>query len=151
MNFHDSINLLAYCLMTNHFHLLVRQAQSHGISEFIRSICTSYSMYFNKKYKRVGSLFQGIFKAIDIEEENYLLWVSRYIHRNPSNFRDYPYSSYQDYVGIRQTSWLETETIFSYFSTSLLRKYQSYQQFIDGDTEDPVDLSYVILDENDED
>lgn len=122
------------------------------MTEFMRSICVSYGMYFNKKYKRVGSLFQGIFKAIDIEEDNYLLWVSRYIHRNPVNFRSYLYSSYADYLSTRHTEWLNTNFILDYFSTSPLRKTNSYQQFVEDIAEEPIDISSLSLedDENDD-
>lgn len=150
-NFYGKIDLLAYCLMPNHFHLLLKQHDSRAMTEFMRSICTSYGMYFNKKHKRVGSLFQGIFKAIDIEEDNYLLWVSRYIHRNPDDFRTYPYSSYGNYLGIRHSQWLNTSTILDYFSHSILSKNNNYQKFVDSDAEAPLDLPYQLLeDEEDE-
>lgn len=105
-------------------------------------------MYFNKKYDRVGSLFQGVFKAVDIDNENYFLWVSRYIHRNPENFRNYPYSSYGDYLGNRQTTWLNTKTILDMFASSGLGKTKNYQNFVENDVEDPIDLSYLLI-END--
>lgn len=102
-------------------------------------------MYFNKKYKREGSLFQGIFKAIDIEEDNYLLWVSRYIHRNPDNFKTYPYSSYEDYIGERRTEWVHADHILDYLSKNALRKIRNYQQFVSESTNDGVDLSPILL------
>src|SRR3990167_4593165 len=115
--FHDKIDLMAYCLMPNHYHLLLRQKTISGLTEFIRSLSTSYSMYFNKKYHRVDSLFQGVFKATDIRDENYLLWVSRYIHRNPPDFQTYPYSSYDDYLGKRTTNWLTTNLLLEFFES----------------------------------
>ncbi len=150
-NFYQEVELLAYCLMRNHFHLLLKQIHAKEMTEFMHSICTSYGMYFNKKYKRVGSLFQGIFKAIDIEEDNYLLWVSRYIHRNPTDFRTYAYSSYADYLGKRQTKWLNSQLILHYFTSSTLRKANSYQRFVDNVAEDPIDLFSLMLEENEED
>ena len=77
------IQLLSYCLMPNHFHLLVKQLEHRSIDEFMRKLCTSYSLYFNKKYKRQGTLFQGRYKAVLIETEKQLIHVSRYIHLNP--------------------------------------------------------------------
>lgn len=150
-NFYGKIDLLAYCLMPNHFHLLLKQIKPTIITEFMRSICVSYGMYFNKKYKRVGSLFQGIFKAIDIEEDNYLLWVSRYIHRNPANFRTYLYSSYADYLNTRHTEWLNTKLILDYFSSSTLHKSNSYQQFVDDIAEGPIDIATLSLEDDEED
>jgi len=92
-NFFGKIILLSFNLMPNHYHFLVKQNIATGITEFIRSVSTTYVMYFNKKYKRVGSLFQGIFKAIDIDNDNYLLWLTRYIHRNSMDYQNHPYSS----------------------------------------------------------
>lgn len=147
-NFYGKVDLLCYALMPNHFHLLLRQKGKTSMTQLLRSICTSYSMYFNKKYDRVGSLFQGVFKAVDIDDENYFLWVSRYIHRNPENFQTYPYSSYEDYLGKRQTTWLNTKTILDIFGSSDFRKTKNYQNFVEDEAEDPIDLNYLLI-END--
>lgn len=144
-NFFGKVDLLCYVLLPNHFHLLLRQNDKSIITQLLRSICTSYSMYFNKKYDRVGSLFQGVFKAVDIDNENYFLWVSRYIHRNPEDLRTYKYSSYDDYLGKRQTSWLNTKTILDIFSSSDLKKAKNYKNFVENDTEGPIDLNYLLI------
>lgn len=138
--------------MPNHYHLLLRQKSLTGLTEFIRSISTAYSMYFNKKYKRVGTLFQGIFKATDIREENYLLWVSRYIHRNPPNFQTYPYSSYDDYLGKRKTAWLNTDLLLEFFESKRKSREKNYREFVEDTKEEiPNDLSFVTLEpENEE-
>ncbi len=146
-NFHSKIDLLAYCLMPNHFHLLVRQMELTAITKFMRSVCTSYCMYFNKKYDRVGSLFQGIFKAVDIEGENYLLWLTRYIHRNPENFRNYQFSSYNNYLGNQQNNWLNTQVILDYFSSSKFHQVANFQKFVDDDAEEPADLGFLTIEE----
>lgn len=148
-NFFGKIDLLAYCLLPNHLHLQIRQAEPTAITQFMHSICTSYSMYFNKKYQRVGPLFQGIFKAIDIEDENYLIWVNRYIHRNPPQFRSYPYSSYEDYLGIRHTDWVNCRTILECFSSSRLRQRKNFRKFVEDDNQEPVDLSFYTFDVED--
>lgn len=145
-NFFKEIDLLCYCLMPNHFHFLVRQQSPRSITEFIRSISTSYSMYFNKKYHRVGSLFQGKFKAIDIRDENYLLWISRYIHRNPANFLTYPYSSYGDFQGNRNTVWLNSSLLLEYFSPAKFRQTSNYQKFVEDKIEVPIDLESLAID-----
>ncbi len=101
-SFFGEISLLAYCLMPNHFHLLLRQSPKDAMTRFIRALCTSYAMYFNKKYERVGTLFQGTYRAIRVYEDAYLLHLSRYIHLNPleltgfdpAKIVEYPYSSY---------------------------------------------------------
>ncbi len=79
----DSFSLVAYCFMPNHFHLLIKQNKEIPISKLINKVCTSYSKYFNLKYQRVGSLFQDQFKAVHVDTNEYLLWLSAYIHLNP--------------------------------------------------------------------
>lgn len=150
--FHDKIDLIAYCLMPNHYHLLLRQKTISGLTEFIRSLSTSYSMYFNKKYQRVGSLFQGVFKATDIREENYLLWVSRYIHRNPHNFQTHSYSSYDDYLGKRKTGWLNTNLLLEFFESKRKSREKNYREFVENIKEEiPTDFSHITLEPEKED
>lgn len=136
------VQLLAYCLMPNHFHLLIKQVSQDGITQLMNRIGTNYGMYFNKRYERVGPLFQGVYKAVLVESDEQLLHLSRYIHLNPfeSENRDfqrlieYPYSSYGDYLGIRKTEWVNSKEIASYFKR---RKridkidYFSYQSFVE--------------------
>jgi hypothetical protein len=109
-------------------------------------------MYFNKKYKRVGTLFQGVFKATDIRDEPYLLWVSRYIHRNPPDFQTYLYSSYDDYLGKRKTDWLNTRLLLECFSSNRQSREENYQEFVEDPKEEiPSDLSFITLEpENEE-
>lgn len=99
------VDILAYCLMPNHFHLLLKQITDDGISTFLRLITNSYTKYVNVKAERVGPLFQGAFKAVHIESDEQLLHVSRYIHLNPlvsyvvkdAHFLAYPWSSLREY------------------------------------------------------
>ena len=78
-----SFTLIAYCLMPNHFHWLLRQNEDVPVNVFVHKICTGYSKYFNKKYERIGHVFQDQFKAVDVVTEEQLLWLSAYIHTNP--------------------------------------------------------------------
>ncbi len=93
--------VLAYCLMPNHFHLLVRQLVDGGISQGISEICNSYTKFFNTRYTRVGPLFQGTFRAVRIETDDVLVHVCRYIFLNPvvaslaAAPGDYQWSSYR--------------------------------------------------------
>jgi len=82
-NFFKSLSLISYALMPNHFHFLVKQKEENIIDRFMNSFCTRYSMYFNKKYKRIGTLFQGVYKAVLVDSDEQLHHLSRYIHRNP--------------------------------------------------------------------
>ena len=143
-NYHGQVELLSYCLMPNHFHLLIKQNAKNSIELFMRSLATKYSIYFNKKYDRVGPLFQGAYKAVLVDEEKYLLHLSRYIHLNP--VKESPlhmsYSSYSDYIGKRQTGWINTKIVLSYFKTAQktsLRDILSYQSFVEDFLSDPTE------------
>src|SRR3989344_8501119 len=76
------VDILCYCLMPNHFHLLLKENVEHGITTYMQRILTSYSRYFNVRYKRSGSLFIHPFKAVMVNTDEQLLHLSRYIHLN---------------------------------------------------------------------
>lgn len=126
-NFCRDITLIAYCLMPNHFHFFIKQKSLNSIDKFIQSLCTRYVLYFNKKYKRVGSLFQGVYKAVLIEKEEQFLHLSQYIHKQALNLKNQP-CSYPEFLGIRQTLWVKPEEILSYFSRT--NPSLSYQNFV---------------------
>ena len=137
-NFNGQLKILAYCLMSNHFHLLVFQKDSDRINFFMRSIATKYSMYFNRKYKRVGTIFQGAYKAVLIESEPQLVYLSKYIHRNPKqilptgfHLEGYKYSSYDNYLGLFKQDWVITQDILNYFSLTGKRSYQNFVEETD--------------------
>ena len=146
-NFTDDIELFAYCLMPNHFHVLVKQNSERAIASFMQSIITKYVRYFNKRYQRVGGLFQDKYKCVKIESEEQYAYLSKYIHRNPlsdhptrtdlEGLREYKYSSYGNYLGLFKQSWVKTEDILSYFSKTNPRN--SYQSFV----EETGDVSLV--------
>lgn len=79
------VEIFAYCLMSNHFHLLLKQIKNKGIPKMLANLQNGYARYFNLKHKRRGPLFQSMFKAIRVETDEQLLHVSRYIHLNPSS------------------------------------------------------------------
>lgn len=115
----NEVDLLAFCLMPNHFHLLIKQSKKDGITKLMRAVTTCYVMYFNEKYQRVGTLFQGKYKAALVLEDIYLLHLTRYIHLNPGSdpFR-YPYSSLSCYLGNQKIKWVKPDFILSYFKKS---------------------------------
>lgn len=140
-NIEKEIELIAFCLMPNHFHLLVKQLTIDGITKLLRRIATTYSMYFNKRYERVGYLFQGKYKAILVETDSYLLHLSRYIHLNPleltrTDLVNYPYSSYKYFLGLAHAVWIKPNTILSYFDRSkmlpFLNHYPFYKEFVEN-------------------
>lgn len=101
------VEILCFCLMPNHFHILLRQIEEGGITTFVSKLINSYTKYFNIKHKRVGPLLQGAFKAVRIENDEQLIHVSRYIHLNPlidylvKDLKTYPYSSYLEFLDKR--------------------------------------------------
>ncbi len=124
------VTLLSFCIMPNHFHLLVRQIEEKGVTNFISKLSNSYTRYFNTRHKRVGPLFQGSFKAVRIEDDEQLLHVSRYIHLNPlvgyltKDLKTYPYSSYKEYLDM-QKGFCEKKDILGYF-----RSPAHYETFV---------------------
>ena len=128
-NFSGEISLLAYCLMPNHFHFLIKQQGANSIDNFMNSLATRYVVYFNRKNKRVGPLFQGVYKAVLISTNEQFLYLSRYIHQQAINTQNRAQpSSYLDYLGKRKTTWLNTEEILSFFSRNHLPS--SYESFV---------------------
>jgi putative transposase len=128
----NSFNIVSYCLMPNHFHIIIRQNADIPVSKLISKVCTSFSKYFNKKYSNVGSVFQDRFKAIRVDNNDYLLWLSAYIHQNPvvaglvRNINDYKYSSYLDYISDRNNRICDKSLILGMFEN----KKGDYIQFV---------------------
>lgn len=134
------VEIVAYCLMPNHFHLLVREKTENGVQKFILKLLTAYSMYFNKKYKRTGALFESRFKARHADTDEYLKYLFAYIHLNPIKLidpmwkengiqdriaaqgylRNYEYSSYHDWHGSprSESKILNREAAPEYFLTA---------------------------------
>lgn len=125
------VEINAYCLMPNHFHLLIKQLDDKGIQEFARKALNSYTKYFNTKNNRVGHLFQGTFKAVPVETDQQLIHLSRYIHLNPfvanlvAKPENYEFSSLQEYFGDLANKLCKTEVILDQF-----RNKEDYQKFI---------------------
>ncbi len=141
-NFEKNIELLAYCLMPNHFHLLIKQIVNQQMEFMMRSLTTRYSMYFNKKYHRVGHLFQGRYKAVLVGNDNYIMHLSRYVHLNPSkHFTDLTqaYSSYANYLGTKKQDWVKPDFILKMFNQPTLiefNKIYTYKYFMEHSNED---------------
>lgn len=126
-NFANEITLLAYCLMPNHFHFSIKQKEAQSIDVFMQSICTRYTMYFNRKYKRVGSLFQAVYKAVLVTSDEQFLHLTRYIHKQALRLKDQPCSHYE-YMGKRETEWVKPNEVLQYFSKT--NPHLSYENFI---------------------
>jgi putative transposase len=135
-NFYNKIELIAYCLMPNHFHLFVYQHQQGAMSALMRSLLTSYSRYFNKKYQRSGPLFESRFKASLISDDAYLQHITRYIHLNPRQWRSYKWSSLQYFLQPSSETWIRPKRIVSMFNHSddyfqFVEDYTSNKQMLD--------------------
>lgn len=124
----------AYCLMTNHYHLLV-ETPLGNLSQIMHHINTSYTTYYNLKRKRSGHLLQGRYKAVVIEADSYACVLSRYIHLNPvragmvAGPEDYEWSSYRGYLDARtRPNWLTTKFVLGYFGEN--GREDKYRKFV---------------------
>lgn len=153
VNMSEEIELLAFALMPNHFHLLVRQTDKYSIATFMKRLFTSYVKYFNTKYKRIGSLFQDTYKGSIILQDEYLLQVSRYIHLNPRklpktliNFQEF--NSYPYYMGEKEGKWVHPKFVLNYFNAT--NRKGSYEDFVESDQKpftDPKTMKELLLDD----
>jgi putative transposase len=131
-NFNSDIQLLAYCLMPNHFHLFLKQNSIDAIDRLMSSLGTRYTMYFNRNHDRVGKLYQGVYKAVLMTDEAQYLHITRYLHQQALTKAnggqiDFP-SSFPEYLGLRKTNWVHPEEILSFFSKTI--PTLSYETFV---------------------
>jgi putative transposase len=143
----DAVEIIAYCLMPNHYHLLV-YLKTDDLSNLMQPLVLSYTKAINKRYGRVGTLFQGRFKGIHVEHETYLLHLSRYIHLNPitaglvKQVEKWEFSSYLEFIGLRNGTLPKPEVILSQFSTPA-----AYRQFVESYREnDKTIIAHLMLD-----
>lgn len=143
------VDIGAYCLMPNHFHILLHEHTDNGISIFMQKLTTAYTMYFNKKYDRNGVLFQGKFKAEHITQDNHLKYLFAYINLNPlgivndkwkehvlenkkeagEHLKSYRYSSYLDYYN-KETRNIEGKILNKTVFPEYFRKPKDYRDYI---------------------
>jgi REP element-mobilizing transposase RayT len=131
-----TIELLAYCLMSNHFHALLYQIDQGAMRDLMHSLMTSYSRYFNFKYRRTGSLFESRYKASMIHDQVYLEHISRYIHLNPRYWKRYRYSSLRFYEKDDEPEWITTRRILEIFPdrkayTNFVADYEDHKLMLD--------------------
>lgn len=149
------VEILAYCLLPNHFHLILTPVKEGGIVKFMRKLLTGYAMYFNEKYKRTGILFEGRYKAKIIENDTYFCHLTRYIHLNPlklifpeweekgindwkkaiSFLRDYRWSSLQFYLNNKNfLNLLSEDKIINHLEIKIGNEYLDFlKQWIPED------------------
>jgi putative transposase len=158
------VDIFVFTLMPNHYHLLLRQKKSNGITRFIQKVCTGYTMYFNQKYQRVGGLFQGRFKAVMVDQQEHFYYLPHYIHINPLSLMEkgqpsgqkarlkslinYRWNSFSDYVGVKNFPSVTKRN----FILSVFGGEERYKEHIAnylkevGQKEWTDDLQEVILD-----
>lgn len=130
-NYFNKVELIAYCLMPDSFHLLLRQITKGSLESFIRSVCTRYSMYFNKKYNHTGALFEGPYKSVHIKDEPSMLHLTRCLH----HFKRF--SSFAEFLGTKVTSWVNPNVVLSYFGKGA-SAYKDYVEKYRFDQEEKV-------------
>lgn len=124
------VEMSAYCLMPTHFHFILKQLSKNGIFLYMKKLLDSYARYFNLRHSRKGPLFEGSFQAIRVENDEQLIHLSRYIHLNPitdflvEDLKEYPYSSYSEYLNPSKTKITNKEFILSHFKNS--KKYEDF-------------------------
>ncbi|HRQ37929.1 MAG TPA: transposase [Chloroflexota bacterium] len=125
------LTIIVYCLMPNHYHLLIRQNGELAAGKLPQLIFNSYSKAYNKRYEHSGTLFEGPYDARHVHNENYLRHLCRYIHANPvkdglvSRLEEWPYSNYLEWIGQRPGKLVDMEFINTYFPNP-----GEYQQFV---------------------
>lgn len=144
------IEIHAYCLMENHYHLLIKTPQGN-LSRAMRHIDGVYTQRHNRRKKTDGSLFRGRYKAIVIDAESYLLQVSRYIHRNPielpkplvKDLEDYPWSSYGAYINKRKVlDWINRDTVYGELGST--RIYSAYKTYVEEGNDQETTSFYQL-------
>ncbi|MCW1929926.1 MAG: transposase [Candidatus Kerfeldbacteria bacterium] len=139
INFYGTIETVCYCLMSNHFHLIVHQLPEKAISQFMHVISIKYTKYFNKKYTHLGHVFQGAFLARRIKNYGDLLNTSKYVHKNAEDICNdilkYQYSSAAVYIGKRKKpEWLHTKDVFDVlrggFGVQKNKLFSSYKKYL---------------------
>ncbi len=113
------IDIGTFCLMPNHFHIVAREKIENGISLYMRKLLTGYSMYFNKKYKRTGKLYEGVFKSIHVDKDTYLKYLYSYTHLNPAKLMDPNWKENKNRESLKLLNF-----VFSY-------NYSSLKEYLD--------------------
>lgn len=143
----QTVKLVGFCLMPNHFHLILQEVAEGGISAFMQRLGDGYTKYFNARYQRHGHLFGGVFKSVHIDTDEYMKYLSAYIHLNPSEAGwrkrevKYPWSSFQDYVSEnRWKDFLDASIILNQFDSG--REYKDF--VMETDAGEEIDDKYLL-------
>lgn len=142
------VRIAAYCLMSNHYHLLVQTPEAN-LSRFMRHINGLYTQYFNRTHKSDGQLFRGRYKSIIIDGDSYLLELVRYIHRNPLNaalvkrLEDYSWSSHRAYISKgNECNWMHKDFVLSVLEENESKRRQAYLDFVKQEVPETLSALY---------
>ena len=134
------VEICAFSIMPNHFHFLLKEVQEGGISFYMQRFEIAYTKYFNILHERSGYLFQGPFQSVHVYDNEQLLYLTAYIHKNPKEWKQYPWSSYQDFISpSRWKNLLQNEIILSQFSSK-----SEYKNFVETSTAKEIDEDLLL-------
>ena len=148
----QQVELNAFAIMPNHFHILAQEKEKNGIVRYLQRLQAGYAKYANAKYERGGHLFRGSFRAVPVETNEQLLYLSAYIHRNPRSLIEwkgkeisYPWSSYQDFVKENRWKGLLNPAIVR----NQFQDVKSYKQFVETSSaklkENEIRMGHLFL------
>ena len=163
------VEILIFTLMPNHFHLILKQIRPNGVVKFLQKLGTGYTMYFNKKYNRVGGLFQGRFKAVHIGEEAHFIHLPFYIHTNPLDLiyrgstsietidsekqidflNNYRWSSYMDYIGKKNFPSVISHALYSDYFNGEKNYQKSTEEWIKSRANNIEKIKEILIDYED--
>jgi putative transposase len=142
------VRVAAYCLMSNHYHLLVQTPEAN-LSRYMRHINGIYTQYFNRTHKSDGQLFRGRYKSIVIDGDSYLLELVRYTHRNPlhaglvKRLEDYSWSSHRAYISKgNEANWLHKDFVLSMLEENKSKRRQAYIDFVKHEEPETIKALY---------
>lgn len=152
------VEIMAFCLMGNHFHLMVRGRVERGIPKFMQKVGTGYTNYFNLRYQRVGALFQSKYKSVPVLSDAHFLWLPHYIHCNPAkkndwsstSVKEYPWSSYAEYAEESEHKGKYSEIVDTTFLSELFETPENFekqtQEWLKANSQSEIESNRLALD-----
>lgn len=119
----NDLHVVAFCLMPNHFHMLLFQKDAEAMTKVLQATSGAYTVYYNKKYNRSGTLMQGVYKASKIDNDAYHMYITKYIHRNPKDFLRWKWSSIQNYVATPIFNWVREDYVVNVDAKNNYKKF----------------------------